>query len=169
MIIALSIALTIAAVIIVALVLSQNGKSKGLSGSIAGGAETFFGKDKGNKREKFLNRITAGLSIVFCVVLLFLYIVQPDYKAITTPSSGVGGGQYQLGEDSDTDDAKTTEAPESDAETGAESTPADTDAETEAESTPADTDAETPDESGEATEAETPDDSETAGEGAPVV
>ena len=160
MIIALSIALTTAAVIIVALVLSQNGKSKGLSGSIAGGAETFFGKDKGNKREKILNRITAGLSIVFCVVLLFLYIVQPDYKAITTPSSGVGGGQYQLGEDSDTDDAKTTEAPESDAETGAESTPADTDAET-------------PEESGEATEAETeaetPDDSETAGEGAPVV
>ena len=34
------------AVILIAVVLLQSGKSAGLSGSVGGGAETFFGKNK---------------------------------------------------------------------------------------------------------------------------
>ena len=37
----------IVAIALIAIVLMQSGKSAGLSGSIAGGAETFFGKNKG--------------------------------------------------------------------------------------------------------------------------
>ena len=39
----------IVAIALIAIVLMQSGKSAGLSGSIAGGAETFFGKNKGTR------------------------------------------------------------------------------------------------------------------------
>ncbi len=135
MIIALSIALTVAAIAIVVLVLSQNGKSHGLSGTIAGGAETFFGKDKGNKVDKLLNTITTVLSIAFCVVLIVLYIIQPDAKNIMTPGSVAGNSQYNIGEDTETDaaDSETSTAPETDAESSTE-TDAVSDAESDAES-----------------------------------
>ena len=42
----LGIILLVLAVALVALVLFQSGKDKKLSGTIAGGAETFFGKSK---------------------------------------------------------------------------------------------------------------------------
>jgi preprotein translocase subunit SecG len=36
---------SIAAIVLICVVLLQSGKAAGLSGSIAGGAETFFGKE----------------------------------------------------------------------------------------------------------------------------
>ena len=42
----LGIVLILLSVAIIVLVLLQEGKSAGLSGAIAGGAETFFGKNK---------------------------------------------------------------------------------------------------------------------------
>lgn len=123
MIIALSIILTVAAVAIVILVISQNGKSHGLSGSIAGGAETFFGKESGKKADKILNRITTILAIAFCAVLIVLYLVQPDVDNVQTPDLGLGNSQYyDQSATTDTDAAETTAAPETDKtpETGAE-------------------------------------------------
>ena len=43
---------------LVVAVLMQHGKSYGLSGTISGGAETFFGKEKGGKIDKILARAT---------------------------------------------------------------------------------------------------------------
>ena len=38
----------IISLVLIAVVLMQHGKQQGLSGAIAGGAETFFGKNKGS-------------------------------------------------------------------------------------------------------------------------
>ena len=65
---------------LVVAVLMQHGKSHGLSGTIAGGAETFFGKDSGSKIDKLLNKFTTIIGIVFVVLVLLVYFIQPDYE-----------------------------------------------------------------------------------------
>ena len=57
---------------LIATVLLQSGKSAGLSGSIAGGAEMIFGKKKG--MDDFLKKITIGLTVAFFVLTLLLVI-----------------------------------------------------------------------------------------------
>ena len=56
--------LVMGAFLIVA-VLMQHGKDHGLSGTIAGGAETFFGKDKGTRIDRMLGRLTTIVGIMF--------------------------------------------------------------------------------------------------------
>ena len=59
-------------------VLLQQGKSKGgLSGTIVGGTETFYGKEKGVQRDKLLSRLTTIVAIVFVVLVLAVYWIQP--------------------------------------------------------------------------------------------
>ena len=73
----MTIALTVLQVIVslglIATVLLQSGKSAGLSGSIAGGAETFFGK--GKSMDEKLGRITRWLAGAFLVITLALAII----------------------------------------------------------------------------------------------
>lgn len=58
-------------------VLLQQGKSKGgLSGTIVGGTETFYGKEKGMKRDRLLSRITTVTSVVFMVLVAIAYVFQ---------------------------------------------------------------------------------------------
>jgi preprotein translocase subunit SecG len=64
--------LVISALAIVAIVLLQSGKSEGLSGSITGGAEQLFGKQKARGIDKVLHRITVVSAIVFFVVCFLL-------------------------------------------------------------------------------------------------
>lgn len=71
--IALGIILLVLAVALVVLVLFQSGKDKNLSGAIAGGADTFFGKSKSADNGKILSTITAIISAVFAVVVLLMY------------------------------------------------------------------------------------------------
>ena len=67
----------IVAIALIAIVLMQSGKSAGLSGSIAGGAETFFGKNKGKTIDAILSKITAAAAIIFLVTsLLILFLVK---------------------------------------------------------------------------------------------
>ena len=73
--IALGVVILILAAILVACVLMQSGKDKRLSGSIAGGAETFFGKTKGKTTDKIFSRATTILSFVFVVVMVVMFIV----------------------------------------------------------------------------------------------
>ena len=56
-------------------VLMQSSKDHRLSGSIAGGAETFFGKKKAASYEgklELLTKITGAVFMVLCLVLLIL-------------------------------------------------------------------------------------------------
>lgn len=74
----MSILLIVMAVFLVIAVLMQHGKDHHLSGTIAGGAENFFGKSKGKKIDKTLGSLTTIISIIFVVCLLVLYIIQPN-------------------------------------------------------------------------------------------
>ena len=73
----IGIVLIVAAVFLIFAVLMQSGKSKKLSGTIAGGAETFFGKTKGKAIDKILSKLTTIIAVVFVVLVLVLYLVQP--------------------------------------------------------------------------------------------
>lgn len=66
----LGIVLILLSVAIIVLVLLQEGKSAGLSGAIAGGAETFFGKNKSRTLESKLVLITKIIAISFFVLAL---------------------------------------------------------------------------------------------------
>jgi len=59
---------------LIATVLLQSGKSAGLSGSIAGGAETFFGKGKSlDEKLSKITRILAAVFLLLTVALTFLH------------------------------------------------------------------------------------------------
>ena len=73
--IVLGIALLVLAVALVALVLMQQGKDKKLSGAIAGGSDTFFGKSKGASKDKVLATATTIVAIVFVVIVVAMYLV----------------------------------------------------------------------------------------------
>lgn len=60
---------------IIVIVLLQSGKSAGLSGAIAGGAETFFGKNKGRTIDAMLSKYTSFAAIAFLVTSLVLYLL----------------------------------------------------------------------------------------------
>ena len=72
---ALGIVLIVLSLAIVALVLFQSGKDKRLSGTIAGGAETFFGKSKANDYNKALSVITTIVAIVFVGIVLTMFFL----------------------------------------------------------------------------------------------
>lgn len=74
MTIAITIVHIIVAIALIAIVLLQSGKSAGLSGSIAGGAETFFGKNKGRTIDAILSKWTSVAAIVFIITSLALAI-----------------------------------------------------------------------------------------------
>ena len=81
--IVLGIILLLAAIFLVFAILMQNGKSHKLSGAIAGGAETFFGKTKGATIDKTLNTLTTIVAIVFVLIVVIMYMVQPDTDTVT--------------------------------------------------------------------------------------
>lgn len=56
-------------------VLLQSGKSAGLSGSIAGGAEQLFGKQKARGIDLILHRVTVILSVLFFILTLLVTYV----------------------------------------------------------------------------------------------
>lgn len=57
-------------------VLLQSSKSHGLSGTIAGGAETFFGKSKAQTLDKKLSVLTAVVAVIFVALVLCVYVMQ---------------------------------------------------------------------------------------------
>jgi preprotein translocase subunit SecG len=73
--IAFGVILLVLSVALTVLVLFQSGKDKKLSGTIAGGAETFFGKSKANDYSKALTIATAAVSAVFTVTVLVAFLM----------------------------------------------------------------------------------------------
>lgn len=58
---------------LIASILLQSGKSAGLSGAIAGGAETFFGKKKG--MDELLGKVTVVIGIAFAITSVVLVVM----------------------------------------------------------------------------------------------
>lgn len=61
------------ALALIATVLLQSGRSAGMSGAIAGGAETLFGKKKG--LDEFFSKVSAILAGLFLVLTLLLSFI----------------------------------------------------------------------------------------------
>jgi len=65
----------ILSLILIAVVLLQSGKAQGLSGAIAGGSETFFGKNKGRTIDAILSKWTSVVAIAFLVTSIVLFLL----------------------------------------------------------------------------------------------
>ena len=70
----LSIIEILIAILLTICILMQNSKSAGLSGTIAGGAETFFGKKRG--LDEKLARISAVLAVLFFIVPIIMVVIE---------------------------------------------------------------------------------------------
>lgn len=60
---------------LIAVVLLQSGKSAGLSGAIAGGADTFLSKNKAKGVDAKLAKMTKWVALVFMVLTLVLCLI----------------------------------------------------------------------------------------------
>ena len=71
----LTIIQVLAALFLTFVVLAQSGKSAGLSGAIAGGADTFLSKNKAKSCDAKLARWTKWVAILFMVLTLVLCLI----------------------------------------------------------------------------------------------
>ena len=77
-----SIVLLISAIVLVVVILIQSNSSKGLSGAIAGGSDTFYGRNKGKSIDKKLMIVTIVLTVVFAVLSLAVFSLQTNSATI---------------------------------------------------------------------------------------
>ena len=91
--IVLMILMLIMGVFLVVSMLLQKSK-KGLSGTIAGGADTYYSKDPTAKFERILSTITAIVGIVFIVLVLVTYVIQPNYGEMNTGKEWQDASQF---------------------------------------------------------------------------
>ena len=68
--------MVLGALFLIAVVLLQSGKSAGLSGAIAGGADTFLSKNKAKSVDAKLARWTKWVAIAFMIITLVLVLIQ---------------------------------------------------------------------------------------------
>lgn len=73
--IVMSVVEVLACLFLIVTILLQEGASQGLSGTIAGGAETFFGSKKAHGMQSTLSRITTGVSILFVILAVALNLL----------------------------------------------------------------------------------------------
>lgn len=76
----IGIILLVFSVFLVIAVLMQEGKSHNLSGTIAGGADTFFGKNKGQAVSKKLSVLTSVVAIIFVLLVCTVYVRNAENK-----------------------------------------------------------------------------------------
>jgi preprotein translocase subunit SecG len=89
--------LLISAIFIVTAVTIQKTSDEGLSGTIAGGSETYYGKDKAKQSGKLLNKWTLIVAAVFALVVVVVYVMQPDYTTMIAAPGGwkeLGGFEF---------------------------------------------------------------------------
>ncbi len=77
----LGILILVCALFLVVSVLLQSSKNHRMSGVVSGGAETFFGKQKGKTIDAKLSKATAIISVVFAALVLALYIVNANAQS----------------------------------------------------------------------------------------
>ena len=65
----------IASIALILVVLLQSGKEAGLSGAIAGGADTYMSKNKGGSMDKMLASSTKWIALAWILLTLSLSLV----------------------------------------------------------------------------------------------
>ena len=73
--IVLSVIYFVVSLALIAVVMLQSGKSAGLSGAIAGGADTFLSKNKAKTADARLAKMTKWVAIVFMVLTLVICLL----------------------------------------------------------------------------------------------
>ncbi len=68
--------LVLASIVLIASILLQSGKSAGLSGSIGGGAEQIWGKNKARDYDDKFDKVTKVSAVVFMLAALLLAYIQ---------------------------------------------------------------------------------------------
>ena len=66
----LGILLLLAAIVIIGVILLQEGRRQGIAGAIGGGAETFLSKSKAHSVSEKLRRATKYIAIVFVLLVV---------------------------------------------------------------------------------------------------
>ncbi len=89
LVLVIEILLCLFSIFIVAIVLLQSGKSAGLSGDIAGGAETFLGKSKAKSYEGTLKKLTKISAVGIMVLAIGLVLIQVYAMPGSTGESAV--------------------------------------------------------------------------------
>ncbi len=88
------IALIVMGIFLVVMMLLQKSE-KGLSSTIAGGAETYYGAEgQKARRSRILNIVTIVVSIVFVVVVFAAFAFQPDYDVFDTVDAWKGSSSF---------------------------------------------------------------------------
>lgn len=73
--IVLTVIFLIVSIAMVVIVLLQEGKSAGLTSSISGASETFWGRNKGRSMEGKLEKVTKYAAILFLVLALVINMI----------------------------------------------------------------------------------------------
>ena len=71
----IGILMLIISIIIIAVVLLQEGRRAGINGAISGGADTFLSKNKARTFDAFLSRWTKYIAIAFFVLAIVANII----------------------------------------------------------------------------------------------
>ena len=80
--------LLISALFIVIAVIFQDSNEGGLSGTISGKSDTYYGKDKSTHKNRVLYKWTLIFAVVFAVAVFLVYAIQPDIADyINSPDS----------------------------------------------------------------------------------
>ena len=66
----------ICAIALMVVIILQPGKSAGLSGSIAGGSEQLFGKQKSRGVDELLSKVTGYVAALFMALTLALNLIK---------------------------------------------------------------------------------------------
>ena len=68
------------ALFLIVAVTIQKSNDEGLSGTIVGGSETYYGKDKAVRTDKLIGKWVLIVAAVFALAVLVVYVMQPDYS-----------------------------------------------------------------------------------------
>ncbi len=68
----LTIAFIVVCVLLSVVVLMQEGKENGLTGTLTGSADTYWSKNKGHSKDSVIKKITVLLAVCFFVLALLL-------------------------------------------------------------------------------------------------
>lgn len=98
----------VCALFLIVSVLLQSSKNHRMSGVVSGGAETFFGKQKGKTIDAALSKLTAIISVIFAVLVLALYTIsahagKANEPVVTEPDAGAAVEDAVEGADAGTE------------------------------------------------------------------
>ena len=97
----IGILLIVMAVFLVIAVLMQSSKDHRHGGVVAGGAETFFGKQKGKTVDALLNKITAVVCALFFICVIVMFIVSDNGTPDVVVNDGTNIENQVTGEDNE--------------------------------------------------------------------